>query len=149
MQTHLKITLVDKTLPIPARQTDGSIGFDLYARERTVIPPLAMAKIPANVIVQVPTGTVAIVTPRSSTFRKFGVIMPNSIGIIDRDFCGPEDEIQLLFQEIWNKEAIVERGERIAQLLFVKTLDVHTLTAVEQIEDVFPELSRGGIGSTD
>ena len=105
--------------------------------------------IPANIIVQVPEGAVAIVTPRSSTFRKYGIIMPHSIGIIDRDFCGPMDEVKLLFQEVQNKEVTIERGERLAQLVFLKVLDVHTLGGVEQVEDLFPEPSRGGFGSTD
>ena len=136
------ITRVDETLPLPQYATDGAAGFDFYSRERAVIEPGALAAIPGNVIVAVPEGHVLIVALRSSAPLKKGLIIPNGIGVIDRDYCGPEDEVKILVYNTRESAVTVERGERIAQGLIVP------LPRVEWDERPAGGLSRGGFGST-
>jgi len=69
--------------------------------------------------------------------------MPNSVGIIDQDYSGPEDEILLQVQNFTDQPILVERGERIAQGTFV-VIERATWHEVSQIQ----QQSRGGIGST-
>jgi dUTP pyrophosphatase len=140
---QVRVVLVDPSLPVPAYETTGAAAFDLYCRVTTRVPPRAVARIPANVIVEVPDGYVLVVALRSSTPLRKRLLSPHGVGIIDRDFCGAEDEIHV---QVWNfgdSDVIVERGERIAQGLFVRSESLPRV-AVERIE----RGSRGGFGST-
>lgn len=139
----VKIKRLDKTLPLPVYETDGSVGFDLIARENTDIEPGKIAMVPANVIVEVPHGYMLVVASRSSTPVKKGLQPPHGFGIIDHDYCGPQDEIRVLVYNFTNAGVQVGRGEKIAQGVFVK-IDKFEWEEVEEIE----RESRGGFGST-
>jgi dUTP pyrophosphatase len=81
--------------------------------------------------------------PRSSLFKKKSLILPNSPGLIDRDYCGESDEIMIQVYNMSDEEVVVEKGEKIAQGLFVKT---ETIEFVDM--DRPSAKSRGGFGST-
>jgi len=87
-----------------------------------------------------------LILPRSSTFRKKSLIFPHSVGLIDQDYCGPEDEIMIQVFNFGKDTIVVERGERIAQGLFMKTA---VAEFVEVDADFLGNDSRGGFGSTD
>ncbi len=140
---HVSIRRIDPTLPLPTYATHGAVGFDIITRETTVIEPGSIALIPGNVIVKVPEGYALLIAPRSSMPRKKGLVFPHSIGVIDQDYHGETDEILVQVQNVTDAPVTVERGERIAQGLFVK---------VEQAEwqevDSHGAETRGGFGST-
>lgn len=140
----VRIKRIDKSLPLPVYETGGSVGFDFLAREDTEVKPDEISLIPANVIVEVPKGYALILASRSSTPRKHGLIKPHGIGVIDNDYCGPEDEIKIQVKNFRQESVTIKRGEKIAQGLFVKT-DQLQFEEVEEIE----VKSRGGFGSTD
>lgn len=139
----VKITRIDKTLSLPKYETSGSVGFDFIAREDTEIQPHAVALVPGNVIVEVPVGYMLLVSLRSSTPRKKGLLKPHGIGVIDHDYCGPHDEIKIQVYNFTDKPVTVLRGEKIAQGIFVR-VDKCEFEEVEKIK----EESRGGFGST-
>ena len=140
---RVRIARVDPALPLPAYETPGSVGFDLLAREETTVAPGGIARIPANVIVETPPGYMLLVAARSSTPAKKGLSVPHGIGVIDQDYCGPEDEVKVQVYNFTDAPVTVGRGERIAQGIFVR---------VDQA--VWEELAaperptRGGFGST-
>ncbi|MDD5750943.1 MAG: dUTP diphosphatase [Candidatus Peribacteraceae bacterium] len=140
---QVSIQRIDASLPLPAYHTAGSVGFDIITRVTTVIEPGAIALVPGNVIVKVPEDYALLVLPRSSLPRKKGLVCPHSIGVIDCDYHGPQDELLVQVQNITKQTVTVERGERIAQGLFVK---------VERAEwqevDGHGAETRGGFGST-
>ncbi|HCC22422.1 dUTPase [Candidatus Uhrbacteria bacterium RIFOXYC2_FULL_47_19] len=139
---QLPITRIDKTLPLPKYETPGSVAFDLYARETTTVQPNALALIPANLIVQIPPGFTLLLAARSSTPKK-GLSVPHGIGIIDQDFCGPNDELSVQVMNWTNQQVTVERGERIAQALIVP------IAQVELVErETVTSTNRNGFGST-
>lgn len=140
----VKITRVDKSLPLPKYHTKGSVGCDLYARVTTKIPSKSFGKIPANVIIQTPPGYMFMITLRSSTPQKFTLLAPHGIGVGDQDFSGPGDEYQVLVYNFSEKEAVVKRGERVAQGMFVPVEKVQW----EEI-NLKRKKNRGGFGSTD
>ena len=115
----IKIKLIDPTLPLPSYQTEGSVAFDLYARETTVIQSWTPTIIPANVIIQVPKGYFLMLASRSSTPLKKHLMVANGIGVIDEDYHGDKDEIGVQMLNFTKNEVTVERGERIAQALLV------------------------------
>lgn len=140
----VKIKLVDTTLPLPTYQTKGSVAFDLYARQTTVIKPWQPTIIPANVIIQVPKGYFLMLASRSSTPIKKHLMVANGIGVIDEDYHGDKDEIGVQVLNFAKEDVIVERGERIAQALLVNIAKVVDFEVVESIK----KESRGGFGST-
>lgn len=143
VKMNVKIKRIDKDLPLPVYETDGSVGFDILAREETKIPAKEIAMVPSNLIVEVPKGYMLVVASRSSTPKKKGLLPPHGFGIIDHDYCGPEDEIRVLVYNFTESEVTVQKGEKIAQGVFVK-IDKFEWEEVEEIT----EKSRGGFGST-
>lgn len=140
---RVTITRIDTSLPLPSYETTGSAGFDFVTREKTIIPPGMIGLIPGNVIVKVPKGYVLLIIPRSSLPRKKALVCPHSIGVIDQDYCGEKDEILIQVQNVSQEHVVVERGERIAQGLFVR------VDAATWNEGAADRRSRGGFGSTD
>ena len=139
----VKIKRIDKELPLPIYETDGSIGFDILAREETVVKSKSTAIIPANIIVEVPKSYMLIVASRSSTPLKKGLMPPHGFGIIDHDYCGPDDEIGVIVYNFKEEDMTVNRGEKVAQGVFVH-IDKFEWEEVDEIK----EESRGGFGST-
>lgn len=140
----VKIKRIDKELPLPCYETGGSVGFDILARVEMTIEPGKVALIPGNIIVEVPDGYMLTVAARSSTPLKRGLLTPHGIGIIDHDYCGPEDEIRIQVYNFTDKPVQIRRGDKIAQGLFVR-VDKCEWREVDEME----KQSRGGFGSTD
>ena len=140
----IRIKRIDKSLPLPIYETDGSVGFDLSAREDVVVQPKEIVLIPSNVIVEVPDGYALIVASRSSTPRKHGVMKPHGIGVIDKDYCGPKDEVKIQVYNFTEETVKIEKGTKIAQGLFMR-VDRFEFEEIDEVK----KNSRGGFGSTD
>lgn len=141
---EVKIKRIDKSLPLPKYETEGSVGFDLLCRESAEIAPQEIVLIPANVIVETPPGYMLMICMRSSTPRKVGLMMAQGLGIIDNDYCGEEDELKIQVYNFTDEPVTIERGSRIAQAIFVR-VDTAEWNEVDQMTTA----SRGGFGSTD
>jgi dUTP pyrophosphatase len=139
----IRIQRVDKDLPLPTYATAGAVAFDVITRVTTVVEPGAIALIPGNVIVKIPEGTMLLLAPRSSMPRKKGLISPHGMGIIDQDYCGPGDELLVQVMNITKESVTVERGERIAQGIFVRIEKAEW----EEVSGHDAE-TRGGFGTT-
>lgn len=140
---HVSITRIDNTLPLPKYETAGAVGFDLITRETTVIEAGKIALVPGNVIVKVPAGYALFLLPRSSLPRKKALVCPHSLGVIDQDYHGDKDELMVQVQNISDQPVTVERGERIAQGIFVKVEQA----TWDEVDSHGAE-TRGGFGST-
>ncbi len=140
----VKIKRLDKALPLPQYETGGSVGFDLLCRESVTVAPQTVALIPANVIVETPPGYMLMVTLRSSTPRKLGLLIPHGVGVIDLDYCGEGDEIQIQVYNFTGQPVTVESGDKIAQGIFVR-VDTAEWSEVSEMHSQ----TRGGFGSTD
>ena len=139
----VKIVRVDKSLPLPQYQTEGSVAFDLYSRIDAEINPKEILILPSNLIIEVPKGHALILASRSSLAKKKGLVLRNGIGVIDMDYHGTKDEIGLQAYNFTDQVVKIERGERLMQAFIVP---------VERAEweevDVIKDSSRGGFGST-
>lgn len=140
----LRVTIkrIDTTLPLPTYATAGSVGFDLLCREDTEIAPRRLGLIPGNVVVRTPPGYVLLLTLRSSTPRRKGLLIPHGIGVIDQDYSGTGDELMVQIYNFLDVVVMVKRGERIAQGIFVPFARV----TWDEVEDMGE--GRGGFGST-
>jgi dUTP pyrophosphatase len=139
---HVAIKRIDTDLPLPTYATAGSVGFDLMCREETEIAPRTVELIPSNVIVKIPSGYMLMLTLRSSTPLRKGLLIPNGVGIIDQDYCGEGDELKVQVFNFREEAVTVTRGERIAQGIFIPVMSVRW-HAVDEMGQ-----GRGGFGST-
>lgn len=140
---QVKITRLRDGINLPRYQTEDSAAFDLAASTDIIIGGGTTELIPTGLVIQVPCRYVLLITPRSSLFRKKGLIIPNSPGVVDPDYCGSEDEVFVQAHNIRHENVSVSAGERIAQGFIVPA------PRVEWIETAPKEESRGGFGSTD
>lgn len=140
----VRIKRIDKELPLPCYETNGSVGFDILARNDVTILPGKIELIPGNIIVEVPDGYMLSVASRSSTPLKKGLLTPHGIGVIDHDYCGPEDEIKIQVYNFTENSVDIKRGDKIAQGLFIR-VDKFLWNEVDDMK----KPSRGGFGSTD
>lgn len=140
---EVSIKLIDPTLPLPKYETEGSVGFDLLARETVTIKSGCIELIPGNVIIGVPEGFMLVVASRSSTPRKKGLTFPHGMGIIDHDYCGPSDEIMIQVYNFSGEDVTIERGDKIAQGVFVRINKFEW----KEVDEIAAD-SRGGFGST-
>lgn len=115
---------------------------DLRAAEDVRMNSGEFRIISLGVSMKLPAGYEAHVVPRSSTYKKWGILQANSFGVIDEAYCGEND--------VWGFPAyspygtIIHKGDRICQFRIVKKMEPITFTAVDHMEDK----SRGGFGST-
>jgi len=137
----IKIKRIDKTLPLPDYHTAGAAAFDLYARVETTVAPGALERIPTNIIVAIPEGYMLLIKDRSSCAKKKGLFC--TVGYIDHDYCGENDEILLQVYNFTDRPTTVERGERIGQAAFVPISQ-----AQWEETDKMSDKSRGGFGTT-
>lgn len=137
----VKIKRIDKSLPLPKYQTKGAVAFDLYVRETVVVEPQSVVRIPGNLVVVVPEGYMLLIKDRSSTAKKKGLLI--TAGVIDQDYCGPDDELLVQYFNFGSVPVTVERGERIAQAVLVKI----GLAEWEEVDEMDGQ-SRGGFGTT-
>lgn len=137
------IKRVDPSLPLPQYKTKGSVGFDFSSRQEIVIAPQQIALIPVNVIIQTPPGYMLLLASRSSLPLRKGLMLANGVGIVDQDYAGQGDEIKIQVYNFSKQKVTIERGERIAQGVFVKIVKGQWQEVKKMGEN-----SRGGFGST-
>ena len=136
----------DKNINLPVRKTKLSAGYDFEAALDTLIPSLN--KIP----VLIPTGIKAYMQDdevlylynRSSNPKKKGLVLANSVGVIDKDYYGnPENDghIMFAFYNVKDEDIIIKKGEAIGQGVFMKYLITD--------DDKATGTRIGGFGSTD
>lgn len=114
--SKVKIVCNDPVL-LPAYETSGAAGMDLKANvEATVvIKPGYRALIPTGIFIEIPAGMEAQVRARSGLAVKHGIGLVNGIGTIDSDYRG---EIKVPLMNWGHEDFVVNRGDRIAQLVF-------------------------------
>ena len=140
----VRIRRLHPSVPLPQYQTAGAAGFDLAASEDIVVAPSSIALIPTGLVIQVPAGHFLGVFARSSTPLKRGLMVANGVGVIDRDYCGPEDEIKIQVLNFTAQPVQVKKGDRLAQGLFLPVTHV----SWQEVEGDLREGSRGGFGAT-
>ena len=125
------------------RYIDGkSDWIDLRAAERVELKKGEFQLIPLGVAMQLPQGFEAHIVPRSSTFRKWGILQANSMGVIDESYCGDDDVWG--FPALAMRDTTIARGDRICQFRVMRKMDKPELVTVERLDNA----SRGGFGST-
>jgi dUTP pyrophosphatase len=127
----------------PLRYVDGkSDWIDLQASETVALKAGEFCLIPLGVAIALPDGYEAHIVPRSSTFKNYGILQTNSMGIVDNSYCGDNDLWR--FPAYATRDVTVEKGTRICQFRVMEHQPKLEFTAVEHLDG--PD--RGGFGST-
>ena len=115
---------------------------DLRAAETVSLKAGEFRIIPLGVSMRLPDGYEAHIVPRSSTFKKWGIIQVNHMGVIDNSYSGPDD--------IWGmpvlamRDTTINLNDRICQFRIMERMPAVEIVEVEQLEGK----NRGGFGST-
>lgn len=146
MKSKTKSTIKIKYLSDKIEKLDYIAGksdwIDLRAAETVEMKKGEFKLIPLGVAMQLPAGYEAYMIPRSSTFKNFGVIQANHIGMIDESYCGDSD--QWYFAAIAMRDTVIHVNDRICQFRIMEHQPQLTLEAVNALGNT----SRGGFGST-
>lgn len=103
-------------LPLPARATEQAAGYDVRsAEEDFVLEPREIRLVATGLTMELPEGLECQVRPRSGLALRHGITLPNSPATIDPDYRG---ELRIIMQNTGSQSVRIERGERIAQLVF-------------------------------
>ncbi|MDG4974281.1 dUTP diphosphatase [Lactococcus lactis] len=108
----------DSKATIPERATKGSAGYDIAASEEVIIQPGEIKLVHTGLAVQMEQDDVMLLIDRSSNPRKRGIVLSNSLGVIDHDYF--PNEFMGMFTNITDKPVTIEAGQRIMQAVFVK-----------------------------
>ena len=141
-----------ETLEILVKYHDSDLGkiekipigdwIDLRSAERVDMEPNQFKIISLGVSMKLPEGYEAHVVPRSSTFKKWGVLQTNGIGIIDESYCGDDDIWK--FPALAMRTTTIFKGDRICQFRIVKKMPEIKFIEVKKMNN----RNRGGLGST-
>jgi len=131
-------------LPLPGYMSDGASGMDIYAAvpDPVLFLPGEIKLIPTGITIAVPKGYEAQIRPRSGLALKYGIIVVNSPGTIDADYRG---EIKVILANIGQVPFTVNRGDRIAQMVFQAVYQAQW-EEVETLQET--ERGTGGFGHT-
>ncbi len=133
-------------LLLPAYETADAAGMDLRAavpeQGPVVLAPGERAMIPTGLIIALPSGYEGQVRPRSGLAARHGITCLNSPGTVDADYRG---EVKVILINLGQEPFIVNRGERIAQMI-VAPVTRATLEQVATLEET--SRGAGGFGST-
>lgn len=146
----MSIKVEIKTLPgsegleLPRRMSELASGYDLYASvtEPMTLEPGGRALVPTGIALAMPAGLEAQIRPRSGLAYKHGITCLNTPGTIDADYRG---EIKVLLINLGQEPFVINRGERVAQMVFQTVPDTDLIQVEELSETV---RGAGGFGHT-
>jgi dUTP diphosphatase len=141
--TRVRIKRLTPSVSLPRYETAGSAAFDLAAAADVTVDPGRVVLIPTGLVIEVPPGMFLGIFARSSAPLKRGLMVANGVGVVDPDYCGPNDEVKIAVLNFTAAPVRVAAGDRIAQGMLLPIERV----SWEEVDVVRTE-SRGGFGST-
>lgn len=126
----------------PIEKINKGDWIDLRAAERVELKAGEYKLIPLGVGMVLPEGYEANIVPRSSTFKKWGIIQTNSFAVIDNSYSGDND--QWFYPVYATRDTVIEKNDRICQFRLNEIQKPVTFEVVKHLNDT----DRGGFGST-
>ncbi|MFA5946379.1 MAG: dUTP diphosphatase [Patescibacteria group bacterium] len=138
---EINIRRLSPDVPMPEYKTPGACGFDIASIEEVTLQPGERKKIRTGLVVQVPDGHVLLLFPRGSNAKK-GIRIANGTGVVDMDYCGPEDEIFAFMHNFGQEAYKIEKGERVVQGVIVP------IVRPKFVDGEMNAKNRGALGTT-
>lgn len=127
---------------IPLEKTENGDWIDLRAAEDVELKAGEFKIISLGVSMKLPEDYEAHIVPRSSTFKTWGIIQTNHMGVIDNSYCGNDDVWG--FPALATRDVFIEKNSRICQFRIHKKMDDIVFNATEDLGGK----NRGGFGSS-
>lgn len=143
MQMKVKIKKLNTNAKVPTRGSEEAAGYDLYSNSDVEIRPEGTIKVNTGIAMEIPKGYFGAIYARSGLATKEGLRPANCVGVIDSDYRG---EIIVALHNDSNIVRVVEKGERIAQIVIMPYLSVE-FEEVDNLDET--KRGNGGFGSTD
>lgn len=141
-ELKLKVRLLDPESVIPEYVDGKSDWIDLRCTEDLYLTTGEFILIPLGIAMKIPKGYEAHIVPRSSTFKNYGILQTNGIGIIDETYSGDND--QWMMPVYATREIHIPKGSRICQFRIMEHQPKITFEQVDHLDVT----NRGGFGST-
>lgn len=138
---HLTVKYFDDDMP-KIEKTHNGDWIDLRAADDITLKAGNFALIPLGVAMKLPEGYEAIIAPRSSTYKNYGIIQTNSIGVIDESYCGDND--QWMMPVYATRDTVIKKYDRVCQFRLLRHMDNVEVNIVDHLDNK----NRGGFGST-
>lgn len=90
-------------------KTPGACAFDFEALEDVVFAPGEWKLVDTGTVIATPEGYCLVIAPRSGTFKNYGLMQVNSIGIIDQDYCGDADTVKFAYINMRKEEVNIKK----------------------------------------
>lgn len=126
----------------PLKKTENGDWIDLRAAEDVEMEAGDFKLISLGVSMKLPEGYEAHIVPRSSTFKNWGILQTNHMGIIDNSYSGDDDIWK--FPALATEDVVIEKNSRICQFRLVKRMEDIAITTVDHLDGA----NRGGFGSS-
>lgn len=126
----------------PLERIEKGDWIDVRSNENITLHKDDFALIPLGIGMKLPDGYEAHLAPRSSTFKKWGIIQTNSVGVIDNSYSGDND--QWMMPVYATRDITIQRNERVAQFRVIEKQPMIGFNVVEHLGNT----DRGGFGST-
>ena len=139
---EIKIKYFSEDIPRLCYVEGKSDWIDLAAAEEVILKAGEFRLIPLGVAMELPAGYEAHLVPRSSTFKNYGILQTNSMGVVDCSYCGDNDMWRM--PVFATRDVTIEKGARIAQFRIMANQPRLNFVPVEHLEGA----DRGGFGST-
>ena len=139
---EIKIKYFSDDIPVLCYVEGKSDWIDLSASETVTLHAGEFRLIPLGVAMELPAGYEAHLVPRSSTFKNYGILQTNSMGVVDCSYCGDNDMWRMPVYA--TRDVTIEKGARIAQFRIMENQPQLHFLRVEHLEGA----DRGGFGST-
>ena len=140
-EVQIKIKYIDDSITRLTYVDDKSDWIDLAAAETVTLKKGEFKLIHLGVAMELPTGYEAHIAPRSSTYKNFKILQTNSVGVVDRSYCGPNDWWKMAVYA--TEDTTINKGDRIAQFRIIENQP-----KLNFVESELTGKDRGGFGST-
>lgn len=138
----IKVKYTAKGIKHPLKVVQGSDWIDLYTENEEMLTIGSYKPISLGVSIELPQKYEAIIAARSSTFKNWGIIIPNGIGIIDNSYNGNDDVWHFL--AFATRDVVIPAGTRLCQFRILRN---QPAIEIKSVLSLYNE-NRGGFGST-
>lgn len=139
---EVQVKKLDEKVKLPSYVHEGDSGMDLFANEETVLLPGGIGIVGTGIKIKLPAGLEAQVRPKSGLALNNGITVLNTPGTVDSSYRG---EIKIILINLGKEEFKVEKGKKIAQMVFQR-VEKPELKIVEELTE--SSRNEGGFGST-
>lgn len=143
MLRKIKVNILKKDFILPSYAHEADAGLDLYSTEDIILSPQERKIVGCGFSIAIPEGFLGAIAPRSGLAIEYGITVLNSWGVVDPSYRG---EVSVILINLGNREVLLKKGSKIAQLIIVPYEKIELLAGNEKLDST--DRGEKGFGST-